>query len=126
MQLTDANMLPVKVCREGRNVLVTIDGVTKPCYQWAREFGIEETTVWYRIRAGWAPEAWFITPNGTGRLKTNEEQKKRGCHWCADFKRTCPHEQCPYHELDDVKSYNEYLKKADKNELLKLLAALEG
>lgn len=47
---------------------------------------------------------------------------KRGCDYCMDMVilrkapkqlavRGCPHLQCPYHELDQYKSYMEYLKK---------------
>lgn len=47
---------------------------------------------------------------------------KRGCEYCMDMGvirkmrggtliRGCPHQQCPYHELDKYKSYTEYLKK---------------
>ena len=47
---------------------------------------------------------------------------KRGCDCCMDMVvihklrggtvvRGCPHLQCPYHELDQYKTYTEYLKK---------------
>lgn len=46
------------------------------------------------------------------------EIEQRGCRFCAD--RTsdnnyshCPHEECPYHELDNVKTYGEYMEKTD-------------
>lgn len=53
---------------------------------------------------------------------------KRGCYLCADvvkhkFKRNgkyiviakmCPYDECPYHELDDVKCYSEYDKRVKK------------
>lgn len=32
--------------------------------------------------------------------------------------------ECPYHELDDVKTYEEYLQKTDKNGLAKILEML--
>lgn len=61
-------------------------------------------------------------------------QNKRGCYLCADvvkmkFMRNgkyvvtakcCPYDKCPYHELDNVKSYSEYdrkVKKEGKNHL---------
>ena len=50
---------------------------------------------------------------------------KRGCHFCADtvkrktdgfcVQKLCIHNKCPYHELDDVKSYMEYDKKVRKS-----------
>lgn len=41
---------------------------------------------------------------------------KRGCVDCADHKvingrMACPYEECPYHELDNVDCYSEYLHK---------------
>ena len=64
-----------------------------------------------------------------------EEIEKRGCEFCADamppdnggkghVQRQCPHEKCPNHELDNVKSYKEYLKNANVDGLAKLLANL--
>jgi hypothetical protein len=50
-------------------------------------------------------------------LKENE-CRKRGCLFCADGKKTnkynavlieCPYDTCPYHELDDFDSYEDYL-----------------
>lgn len=107
----------------GREV-ITIDGVTKTIYEWAREFGIGAETVLYRINAGWPQEAWFVKPTGRGRLTKNKEMKKRGCHNCADFNHKCPHEVCPYHELDEYKTYDEYMKKSKKNCFVKLLESL--
>lgn len=60
---------------------------------------------------------------------------KRGCEFCADVKKykfwneragtfvkraCCPYDECPYHELDDVKHYGEYdrrVKMEGKNHL---------
>ena len=62
------------------------------------------------------------------------ERMQRGCHYCIDsitpikkinLHRGCPYEECPYHELDDVQTYGEYLMKSDKNGLLKILELLE-
>lgn len=52
---------------------------------------------------------------------------KRGCYLCADVKKIkikdrgtmltvkyCPYDECPYHELDDVKCYSEYDNKVKK------------
>lgn len=61
------------------------------------------------------------------------ERIKRGCHYCADRipqskakgkTSKCPYEECPYHELDEVKNYDEYLQKTDKNGLAKILEML--
>jgi hypothetical protein len=114
----------MEVHRKGRKIFVTIDGVTKDYHEWAREFGIGETTVTYRISAGWEPESWFMKADGKGRHKATSEMKKRGCWYCADFNRVCPHKGCPYNELDGFKTYDEYLKKGKKNGLVKMLEDL--
>ena len=44
------------------------------------------------------------------RKITNEEIKKRGCKWCTEHKGgKCKHKKCPYHELDNYDTYDEYL-----------------
>ena len=68
------------------------------------------------------------------RELSKREIEKRGCKYCADVippgyigrftHCKCPHEKCPYHELDKVKTYQEYLKKAKVGGLAKLLANL--
>lgn len=66
------------------------------------------------------------------RELSKSEKTKRGCHWCADKippRRTtnvsnCPHAECPYHELDGFKSYEEYLRKSKKGGLGRLLEEL--
>ena len=45
------------------------------------------------------------------RTVSLEEKRQRGCAYCLDYKRGCKYEECPYHELDDVKTYGEYLEK---------------
>ena len=69
------------------------------------------------------------------RVLHNKERTQRGCIWCADVvptntddnltrRRKCPHDVCPYHELDDVKTYDEYMKGISDvtlNALLKML-----
>lgn len=51
---------------------------------------------------------------------------KRGCDLCADVvikhdtatgngRKFCIHDECPYHELDDVKRYIEYDKRVKKS-----------
>lgn len=59
-----------------------------------------------------------------GQLST-EEKKKRGCIYCADARKvrgyrscelyvkahlTCPHDICPYSELDKFEKYIDYLQ----------------
>lgn len=49
-----------------------------------------------------------------------KEMRKRGCRYCTQrvMKRNvyglsashCPHDECPYHELDKYDTYREYLK----------------
>lgn len=52
----------------------------------------------------------------------NEDNVKRGCRYCADSIkpegkiRVCPHEECPYHELDNYKTYHDYLKETSSLE----------
>ncbi len=117
--------MEVSVRKEGKNIFVTIDGVEKPLYTWAKEFGIQEQTLWYRIKAEWPPEAWFRETNGgKGMPQRTKKMKQRGCHDCADFNRVCQHKECPYHELDGYKTYDEYMKKSKKNGFVKLLESL--
>lgn len=108
---------------KGRKV-VTIDGVTKQLYELAREFGIEASTLEYRIKAGWDRKSWFLPSQGQGN-HTTKVMRKRGCAYCTDFvNMACKHEECPYHELDGFKTYDEYLKKGKKNGLVKMLEDL--
>lgn len=57
---------------------------------------------------------------------------QRGCTYCHDMipkevkgrkycETTCPYNKCPYHQLDDVKKYGEYMKIATEGDLVKLL-----
>lgn len=48
-----------------------------------------------------------------GRKPSEKEMKKRGCVDCADLLGHihCKFTKCPYHELDNVRTYGEYLKK---------------
>lgn len=68
------------------------------------------------------------------RMIHEPEKIKRGCIYCADSippskalgrQRECPYDVCPYHELDDTKTYGEYLEKTDRNGLAKILELLE-
>lgn len=57
---------------------------------------------------------------------------KRGCRFCADKTRIfsgakvshCPHEECPYRELDNVKTYGEYIRKTNTSGLARALEEL--
>lgn len=43
------------------------------------------------------------------RVLSKDDRKKRGCRYCADRKSCwCKHDECPYHELDDVETYEDY------------------
>jgi hypothetical protein len=60
---------------------------------------------------------------------------KRGCIYCLDhIKRkaepdstkkslVCIHDECPYHELDPYKTYNQYLKSERSTKSLKQILA---
>lgn len=73
------------------------------------------------------------------RYIKNVERKKRGCEWCIDTVRKytkirttgktnirmqCIHKKCPYHELDNVKSYTEYLRSIGTDSVSAILKAL--
>lgn len=50
------------------------------------------------------------------------ETRKRGCLYCADRRSVggysiCTYDKCPYHELDKVKTYGEYIQKTNKSGL---------
>lgn len=47
------------------------------------------------------------------RALGQEEKDKRGCLYCLDYKkkrgvRGCKHGKCPYHELDEFETYEDY------------------
>ncbi len=53
------------------------------------------------------------------RILSSQEKIKRGCDYCAHVqeedvndtvKKVCPHDECPYHELDEFDTYSEYLR----------------
>lgn len=57
-------------------------------------------------------------------------QRKRGCNYCADkvprqvkpFRRSyCPHDECPYHQLDGFNTYTEYLKSIHASNITEIL-----
>lgn len=45
-----------------------------------------------------------------------DEKKKRGCRYCLEYKHIkgvgnmCKHDKCPYHELDDYDTYEDFFK----------------
>lgn len=53
-----------------------------------------------------------------------KEITQRGCAYCLESVmkkygghalRHCPHDECPYHELDKYETYKEYLKQTKIN-----------
>lgn len=55
------------------------------------------------------------------RALTRKEQGKRGCVYCTeciqkqskgDIRRFCPHDECPFHELDKYQGYRQYLSES--------------
>lgn len=51
------------------------------------------------------------------RVVDKNEKEKRGCLYCHDYKkvrgaknRMCKHDECPYRELDEFESYEDYFK----------------
>ena len=56
------------------------------------------------------------------RALSNQERKKRGCNYCNDvdakkhgmvWKVECPFDECPYHALDNHKTYEEFMESDD-------------
>jgi hypothetical protein len=74
-------------------------------------------------------------PGGEGmRRLHNKERYQRGCDFCIDKVKCktvankqvmsrCPYDECPYHELDGINTYDEFLKASSSVGLLKLLDA---
>lgn len=65
----------------------------------------------------------------------NDERRQRGCAFCADAlvvqrrggkrnERMCPHDECPYRELDEFETYGDYLKAKGPVSLSKLMNEL--
>lgn len=60
---------------------------------------------------------------------TNKEIKKRGCKYCSAFckdryENKCKHNVCPYPELDNYDTYNDYLKATKDTDFLEILLNL--
>lgn len=54
------------------------------------------------------------------------ESIQRGCEWCLHHGNgtkggfICPYDECPYHELDNVKTFREYEKSLKGKDILEL------
>lgn len=66
-----------------------------------------------------------------------DRKHKRGCGYCLDLipwekivnkarPSKCPYDECPYHELDDVNTYEEYVDSVSNMPLATLMAMLCG
>ena len=51
------------------------------------------------------------------RVVDKNEKEKRGCLYCLDYKkvrgtknRMCKHDECPFRELDEFESYEDFFK----------------
>lgn len=108
---------------KNNRVYITHEGVTKTLSQWCAEYSVDKKAAYSRLRKGWDFEGVFSKEDC--RVKYPTRVKKRGCTYCADYiDSKCIHKECPYHELDNVKSYEEYLRKAKKNGLIKILESI--
>jgi hypothetical protein len=58
-----------------RNIRLTLKGVTKTMTEWAIELGINEKSLWWRLKHGWDEEKALLTPFSTlFRRKTEVTQ----------------------------------------------------
>ena len=64
-----------------------------------------------------------------------DRKHKRGCAYCLDLipwekkgnkvrLSKCPYDECPYHELDNVKTYDEYVDSVSDVPIAALMARL--
>jgi hypothetical protein len=60
------------------NVLITVDGETRPLREWAEKAGLKYGTVHQRLIYGWTPERAVTTP-----LVPQRERRKRTAEWRA-------------------------------------------
>lgn len=69
------------------------------------------------------------------RRLTAAEKKQRACEHCVDGQearkqtglqivRYCPHDECPYHEMDKFASYTKYLKSIGGSTIKEVLKSL--
>ena len=56
------------------------------------------------------------------RIVYNKEMKQRGCILCQYFKgpRNCPYKECPYHDLDEFTTFEEFYDTLPPVDLRKL------
>ena len=58
------------------------------------------------------------------RVIQNPERKQRGCLFCLDSSNVghvCPHEVCPYVEMDGFTKYTDYLKSTGGDTLSRVM-----
>lgn len=59
------------------------------------------------------------------RTLARSEMIQRGCEFCLDHRSNgragtgCIHAKCPYHELDNVKTYREYEKSLKGEDIIR-------
>lgn len=58
--------------RKGRSSLLTINGITKPTIEWAKETGVDTVTISRRIRMGWTEDKLFQQTNFSPRYSFNK------------------------------------------------------
>lgn len=106
--------------------VVTINGRTQTMSEWCVELGLNRDAVRSRMRKGWDLERVFgfepppKNKKRKGRIIKTDERVQRGCVYCIDAVNTskssacsvrvCPHEECPYHDLDSFGTYDEFMK----------------
>ena len=58
------------------------------------------------------------------RMLENEEVKQRGCLFCQDLRgyRHCPHRVCPYHDLDEFTTFEEFQESFPEVDLRQLFS----
>lgn len=66
--IEDALTMPVDTDFSRPSLFVTLDGITKPLSAWRKVYGIQPTTVLYRIKHGWTLEEALTTPVQTEPL----------------------------------------------------------
>lgn len=116
----------------GGKRVVTVDGRTMTITEWCAELGLNREAVASRIKNGWEMESVFgFAPppkyrkiDLVGRRVADGERTQRGCIYCLEYfpvqnsqgvniYRMCPYDRCPYHKLDSVATYGEYIKKTN-------------
>ena len=75
---------PMEQCNNMRkNRLLTYNGITQTCAQWARVLGISYNTLSYRFRAGWTTEAMLTIPVGLYHGPQGQQVKGIAAAHCA-------------------------------------------